>query len=267
MVFLGDLVKLFDSSNFAMDISISVVSHSQIGLVAQLLRDLDSNCRDSRFELILTLNLDESLPLDLSGFSFRIKLIRNQTPKGFGANHNHAFTQAAGRYFCVMNPDIRLNGNPFGALQAVLGDSMVGVVAPLVVDEGGAIEDSARRFPTPLKILCKAFGRCQGSDYAITDALICSDWVAGMFMLFPRGIFAQLGGFDECYFLYYEDVDICARLRLLGYEVLVNPQVKVTHHAQRTSRRSWTYLRWHFRSMMRFFFSFVYWRLHRLPRR
>jgi GT2 family glycosyltransferase len=254
------------ASQCAADISISVVSHSQIDLVAQLLFDLDSSCRDSNFELILTLNLDETLPFELGSFSFPIKLVRNTTPKGFGANHNQAFRQASGRYFCVMNPDIRLSGNPFSALLAVLEDSTVGVVAPLVVDEDGAIEDSARRFPTPLKILCKALGRCQGSDYAIKDALVYPDWVGGMFMLFPRRIFEQLAGFDERYFLYYEDVDLCGRLRLLGYEVMVNPQVKVTHHAQRTSRRSFTYLRWHFRSMMRFFLSPVFWQLQRLAR-
>ncbi len=248
------------------DISISVVSHSQIGLVAQLLSDLDGSCRGSSFEFILTLNLDESLPFELSSYSFPIKLIRNRVAMGFGANHNQAFTQAGGHFFCVMNPDIRLSANPFNALLAVLEDSTVGVVAPLVVNEDGAIEDSARRFPTPLKILCKALGRSQGTDYAIKDALIFPDWVGGMFMLFPRRIFERLDGFDERYFLYYEDVDICGRLRLLGYEVLVNPRAKVTHHAQRTSHRSFTYLCWHFGSMMRFFFSSVYWRLQRLPR-
>lgn len=245
--------------------SISVVSHSQMGLIAQLLVDIEERCRDSNFELILTLNLDEKLPFALDSFSYPIKLLRNATPMGFGANHNQAFTHATGRYFCVMNPDIRLNSNPFSALLACLRVSSVGVVAPLVLGEDGEVEDSARRFPGPLKILCKVFGRCQDVDYAIKDAPIYPDWVGGMFMLFPRGVFDRLGGFDERYFLYYEDVDICARLRLLGYEVLVCPQAKVTHHAQRSSHRSFKYLRWHLRSMTRFFLSPVYRRLRSRP--
>ena len=240
------------------DISISIVSHSQIGLVAQLLGDLDAHCRDSNFELILTLNLDEALPFALDSFSYPVKLVRNAMPMGFAANHNQAFTHATGRYFCVMNPDIRLGSNPFSALLACLEDSSVGVVAPLVLGEEGEVEDSARRFPSPLKILCKVFGRCGGPDYAINDAPIYPDWVGGMFMLFPRGIFERLGGFDERYFLYYEDVDICGRLRLLGHEVLLCPQAKVTHHAQRSSHRNFRYLRWHVRSMTRFFLSPVY---------
>ena len=253
------------ASRCTTDISISVVSHSQIALVAQLLGDLEARCRDSSFEMILTLNMDEALPFALDSFSYPIKLVRNAVPMGFAANHNQAFTHSTGQYFCVMNPDIRLSSNPFSALLAYLEDSSVGVVAPLVLGEKGEFEDSARRFPSPLKILCKVFGGCVGPDYAIKDAPIYPDWVGGMFMLFPRGIFERLRGFDERYFLYYEDVDICGRLRLLGYEVVLCPQARVTHHAQRSSHRSFRYLRWHLRSMTRFFLSPVYWRL-RFPR-
>ena len=138
---------------------------------------------------------------------------------------------------------------------ACLKDSSVGVAAPLVVDENGATEDSARRFPTPLKILSKAFGRCKGDDYIVKDEAIFPDWVGGMFMLFRRETFEQLGGFDPRYFLYYEDVDLCARLRLRGYEVALCPDAKVVHHAQRSSHRNFKYLTWHLASMLRFFAS------------
>lgn len=244
-----------------MDISISVVSHLQIGLVAQLLRDIDECCKDSQFEVILTLNCDEALPFDLGDFSFPIKLIQNRQPKGFGANHNQAFLEATGRNFCVMNPDIRFGSNPFTALLPVFVDASVGVVAPLVLNDRGDVEDSARRFPTPAKILCKALGRCRGGDYSIGEDLLYPDWVAGMFMVFPQAIFERLGGFDQRYFLYYEDVDLCGRLRLRGYEVLLNPRVRVIHYAQRTSHRSLRYMGWHLTSMLRFFLSPVCWRL------
>lgn len=249
------------ADRYTADISISVVSHFQIDLVAQLLGDLEACCNDLNFELILTLNLDEALPFALDSFSYPIKLVRNAIPTGFSANHNQAFSHATGQFLCVLNPDIRLNGNPFKALLACLVDSSVGVVAPLVLGEHGEVEDSARRFPTPLKILCKAVGQRRGPDYVIKELPIYPDWVGGMFMLFPRGIFERLRGFDERYFLYYEDVDICGRLRLLGYAVVLCPQARVTHHAQRSSHHSFKYLRWHLRSMVRFFLSPVYWRL------
>ena len=244
-----------------MDISISVVSHSQIALVAKLLQDLRLHCGNLDVELILTLNMKEPLPPALDCFSHPIKLIRNVIPAGFGANHNQAFAQASGKYFCVLNPDIRLTGDPFTALLACVDDSSVGVVAPLVLSENGTVEDSARHFPSPFKILCKVFGGPLKPDYGIEDLPIHVDWVAGMFMLFPRGVFEQLSGFDERYFLYYEDVDICARLRLLGYAVLLCPQARVTHIAHRSSHRSLKYMRWHLRSMVRFFLSPAYRRI------
>ncbi|MEO6421665.1 MAG: glycosyltransferase family 2 protein [Candidatus Nitrotoga sp.] len=240
------------------DISISIVSHAQIHLIECLLQDINCHCSDLLIELILTINLNETLPFTLDNFSFPIKVIRNPIPMGFSTNHNQAFTYAAGRFFCVMNPDVRLNENPFKALLACLQDSKVGVAAPLVLSTSGTIEDSARRFPTPLKIFCKALGGCKGSDYPVTVTRIFPDWVGGMFMLFPRDVFKKLGGFDQRYFLYYEDVDLCARLRLKGYEVAMCPEAKVIHLARRSSHHSFKYLNWHLQSMMRFFCSSLF---------
>ena len=76
-------------------------------LIKDLLHDINEYCNAVSIELILTLNLDEILPFAVVDFSFPIKVIRNPVPLGFAANHNQAFTQATGRFFCVMNPDIR----------------------------------------------------------------------------------------------------------------------------------------------------------------
>jgi len=78
---------------------------------------------------------------------------------------------------------------------------------------------------------CARCSRLQGSDYAIGEESIHPDWAGGMFLLFPRTLFEGLGGFDERYFLYYEDVDICARLTLLGRRVVLCPRARVVHHA------------------------------------
>lgn len=248
-------------SNQSPDLSISIVSHCQAELVQLLLDDLREHCSGMYMEVILTVNVEEHLLFDTNNYGFPILVIRNVVAKGFGENHNAAFSLAKGEFFCVLNPDIRLINDPFAILLASLKDPAVGVAAPLVLDEGGEIEDSARRFPTPLKIFCKLFGRCRGGDYVIREATVHPDWVGGMFMLFPRDVFKQLGGFDQRYFLYYEDVDLCARLRLSGYEAAICPQARVIHHAHRSSHRSLRYLRWHLASMLRFFLSPVYWRV------
>lgn len=242
-------------------VSISVVSHGQILLITDLLQDISDSCEHSVIEVFLTLNLPEALPFELDAFSFPLHIIGNKQLLGFGANHNQAFRHAKGQFFCVVNPDIRFSKNPFPNLINCLENSQYGVVAPVVLNEHGAIEDSARTFPTPLRILCKALGKCKGSDYEILDAAITPDWVGGMFMLFRSEVFQKLGGFNERYFLYYEDVDLCARLRLAGYEVMLTPKAQVVHHAQRSSHRNSKYLRWHITSMLRFFLSAAWWRL------
>lgn len=239
-------------------ISISVVSHGQISLIENLLHDINEYCDGSSLELILTLNLEEKLSFTADSFSFPIKVIRNPIPLGFAANHNQAFAKAAGGFFCVINPDIRLNNNPFPELLECLQQTTVGVVAPLVVGNSGNVEDSARFFPTPFKILCKVFGGCKGSDYVIKNEPVYPDWVGGMFMLFPHEVFEKLNGFNERFFLYYEDVDLCARLRLKGYEAVLCPSAKVIHDARRSSHSSFRYLKWHLTSMLRFFCSVVY---------
>ena len=236
-------------------ISISIVSHLQGHLLNALLTDLDRCCKIYPLEVLLTLNLPEALPFNTSAFPFPVIVHTNPVHKGFSANHNEAFTKSSGQLFCVMNPDIRLEEDVFAVLHACLQNAEVGVAAPAVVSASGEMEDSARRFPSPLKILCKALGSCQGNDYAVKDETIFPDWVGGMFMLFRCEVFEKVGGFDDRYFLYYEDVDLCARLRLRGYAVALSPAAKVIHHAQRSSHRSIKYLKWHLASMVRFFCS------------
>jgi len=249
-------------------ISVSIVSHRQIGMVGALLGDLDKVCTVDSMEVILTLNSPEFVKFDLTGFRFSVVLVKNTMPMGFSANHNRAFSMSSGDFFCVMNPDIRLRSDPFPALFDCLRSTSVGVVAPMVLNSDGSIEDSARRFPTPWTIVRKAFGKREVQNYPTMSAPFSIDWAGGMFLLFPRGVFERLRGFDQRYFLYYEDVDICARLRLLDYQVVLSPRATVVHLAQRSSHRKLKYFLWHLQSMVRFFLSPVFLRvqLRRLSR-
>ena len=233
-------------------VSISVVSHGQAGLVASLLADIAAHVR-APIEVILTMNLPEARPFDPARFAFPLRVLENPAPKGFAANHNAAFRMSRGAFFCVLNPDIRIDRDPFPDLLKCLQEPAVGLAAPLIRNPAGAVEDSARRFPTPFSILRKALLRPTYIDYPIGDESIYPDWVAGMFMVFPREVFAALGGFDERYFLYYEDVNLCARLRLAGKRVALCTSAFAVHDARRQSRSSLRHMRWHLCSMTRYF--------------
>lgn len=234
-------------------ISVSIVSHRQGTLVKNLLTDLNTYCA-TQIEVILTVNIEESLPFSEREFDFPLRVVRNAITKGFGANHNAAFRQTETAFFCVLNPDIRLESDPFSVLLGTLSNAGIGVVAPRILSPGGEVEDSARRFPTPVYILKKALGITRKLDYEIGDAPIRPEWVAGMFMLFRSETYRELGGFDEQYFLYYEDVDLCLRLRHAGYEVALMPQVSAIHDARRRSHRNLRYLRIHTTSLLRFLY-------------
>ena len=109
--------------------------------------------------------------------------------------------------------------------------------APAVTTPEGTVEDSARRFPSPFDIARKAIGRYDGRvSYALGDRPRAVPWVAGMFMLVRSADFAAIGGFDENFFLYYEDVDLCARLWRAGRKVMLCPEVQIVHDARRASR-------------------------------
>ena len=239
-------------SAVAPEIALSVVSHGQNALVNTLLRDL-RNQPAGRLTVIVTLNIDDTVALDAADAQFPVEIIANQQAKGFGANHNAAFERCRAPYFCVANPDIRLGSDPFTPLLSALEESAAAVAGPLVRNPLGGVEDSARRFPTLGSLLGKLAGIGGGAEYAWDRGPIAVDWLAGMFMLFRSEDFRAVRGFDERYFLYYEDVDICRRLQKAGKRVLYQPGAEVIHAARRASRRNLRYLRHHLQSMLRYF--------------
>ena len=239
-------------------IAVSIVSHGHGVMVARLVHALLGFPEVA--QVLVTANIPESLYLPLS---LRITLIDNPFPKGFGANHNAAFEHCHQPFFCPLNPDIEVQGNPFPALLAVLACPEVAMVAPLVLAHDGSIEDSVRYFPTFRSLARKVLGSADGRYLVTRDqANFHPEWVAGMFMLFRSHNFARLGGFDEAFFLYYEDVDICVRMWKLGMKITACTQVSVIHDARRDSHHSSRHLRWHLASMARYFLK--HW--GRLPR-
>lgn len=234
-------------------VSLSIVSHGHGPLVGDLLRDI-ARLRTA-VEVLLTKNVAEPLPFDPASFGFPLRVLENPAPRGYGANQNAAFRHARGGYFCVLNPDIRFDADPFPALTRALDADGVGAVAPVVLSPAGEIEDSARRFPTLASLAKKAFARRPVLDYAVGEQPFSPDWVGGMFMLVRRAAFERAGGFDERYYLYYEDVDLCRRLRALGYDIRVAPQARVVHDARRRSRRDLRHSLWHLESMLRYLSS------------
>lgn len=236
-------------------VSLSIVSHGQGHLVRELLRDLSTLASDVPFEVIVTLNLpeDESF-LDACG-PLPLRVVRNTTIKGFGANHNAAFAVAQGSVFVIVNPDIRAQQLRLGSLVDVLKTPRVGACGPTILSHSGAPEDSPRRFPTFWRLAFRLLSRRRSPDYGAPTQPIKVDWVAGMFAAFGRHAFCDVGGFDEGFFMYMEDADICRRLREHGWATYYQPACSVVHQGQRKSHRKLAHLAWHAGSALRYFLA------------
>lgn len=241
-------------------ITLSIVSHGDADKIYRLLASLYKNEVDlTRFQLILTDNLLNDLPeMDTAPWG-QLNILRNKKPLGFAENHNRAFELARGEYFAILNPDLVFERPVFDRLINSLIVNQASLIAPVILDENGAPQDSFRALPTPIEMIRRRF-----PGYTFTplkpdgNGMIHPDWIAGMFWLLPSEAYRQLGGMDEKFFLYLEDVDFCTRARLRRLKILVDSNIQIIHDAKRSSRKSLKYLFMHIRSAFLFFTSSVY---------
>lgn len=233
-------------------ITLSIVSHRHGDMVKNLIEVLHDFPEVS--QILVTKNIDEST--DFSGYE-KVAEIINDRPKGFSANHNCAFVRCISEYFCVMNPDIILRDNPFPTLIHSLDQPTYAMVAPMVLNLQGEVEDSARKFPTIASVARRKWGGDDKEYYFNRESHPFSpDWIGGMFMLFKSNCYREIGGFDERFYLYCEDIDICRKVKLRGRQILLNPHVWVMHDARRYSRMKLKYFLLHLSSLLKYFIKY-----------
>ena len=187
-------------------------------------------------------------------FAPAVTLIPNPGNVGFGRAINQALARARAPVVLIMNPDCRLEAGALAALEAELrahdGCAMVG---PRILDPDGSVQGSARGDPDMLTGL---FGRSAvlrrvlpglavsrrnvvDDTVADRDRSVVVDWLSGACVLAMRQALLDVRGFDERYFLYWEDADLCRRLRARGHHVRYVPAATAVHrvgHSSRTAR-------------------------------
>ncbi len=204
-------------------------------------------------QIIVVENIPENLALPNDP---RVQKVVNLVPMGFASNHNASFRLMRADYFCVLNPDIIFKDNLFPGLLMEMKAQGASLIAPIVLNKGGELEDSARHFPTFKSLLKKIIFKDKGAyDIKVGGHSFSPDWVAGMFLLFDKFSFSQVNGFDEKYFLYYEDVDICSRLWRQKFKIILSPKSIVIHDARRDSQKSMKFAFLHIKSMARYLLS------------
>lgn len=230
----------------------SIVSHGHGSLILALLEQLQAKAEPCLRCVIVTLNIDEPELAhqlqQLSTASFSLLLIQNASPKGFGSNHNQAFARyfagkpahASATHVCILNPDLQLlDAAPLAALSQALYDPAAGLAYPALVGLDGQRQDNERELPSFSKLLLRRV-------FKRTEQRI--DWVSGACMLLRAPDWQHLGGFNEQFHMYCEDVDLSLRVRR-DIGVLVRANTTLSHAAQRASRRKWQHLFWHLHSL------------------
>lgn len=193
-----------------------------------------------------------------------LRVVRTGANLGYGAGANRGVAATETEVVVVANPDIEVHPGALAVLVAELAaDPTVAVVGPRIDEPDGRRYPSARRFPSVADAAGHAllgrlwpdnrFSRRYRMDDLDLSRPSSVDWVSGACFAVRRDAWEELGGFDEGYFMYAEDMDLCWRARQAGWTVRFQPAAAVTHlQGVSTRRRPYAMLRAHHRSALRF---------------
>ncbi|MFP4346594.1 MAG: glycosyltransferase family 2 protein [Anaerolineales bacterium] len=177
-----------------------------------------------------------------------VTLIASPENRGYGAGNNQGIAAARGEYLLVLNPDVEMVGEALPRLvDFAAAHPKVGLVAPRLLTPQGEVQSSRRRFPT-LPVLFLESTWLQGllprrslRNYYAKDMSGAStqtlDWVQGAAMLVRRSVIEEVGGFDEAFFMYSEELDWCRRIKEAGWEIVYYPEARIIHHEGKSSEQ------------------------------
>lgn len=216
------------------DVSVLIVNYNTADLVHACIESVLMQ-KGVSFEIIVVDNAssDRSVSLlkDLEGEG-KIQLIANQDNKGFGSANNQAAKLAQGKYFYLLNPDAVCLGQDVlkGMYDYMEANSKVGLSGTQVMKtrKGGY---SVPQYDYPSQ-------RYTNVSFSHLPGKIA--WVIGASMFIRREVFALVNGFDESYFLYGEEADLCLRIRKANYEIAYHPLVAVSHVSGATEEKQGT---------------------------
>ena len=248
-------MNLLDAYGY--EVSIIVISFNTRDLLRECLTSLARRMREpqsTRAEVLVVDNASgdgsaEMVEAEFAKSQIPVRLIRSNVNLGFASANNLAMTQAAGRYIVLLNSDAFFHPGSLGrAIDHMEVDVTVGNGGARLVGPDGAWQPSARTFHSiwidaiVLTGLASRFpnSRIFGAPdrtWADPDQPASVDWVPGAFSILRREALAKTGLFDPAFFLYYEEVDLCRRVKAAGYRVLYWPDVVVTHIGGESGRQ------------------------------
>lgn len=230
-------------------VSLITVNYKTPHFIRHLLQGVEEAKLNFPFEYFLVDNdsRDQTVSMVKEKFPWA-KVIASKKNIGFGGGNNLAIKQAKGEYVLLMNPDLTLFP---GELEAWIdwmdANPDVGISGPRIVNPDGSDQDSCYRFPHLFIPLYRRtflgriwFARKSVEQYLMKDMDRTKeqevDWVLGAALLVRRELLERIGAFDERFFMYFEDADLCRRAWSAGMRVVYTPVAKLIHYHQRQSR-------------------------------
>lgn len=225
------------------DVSIIIVSWNSEEWLRKCLRSIFAETSEVSHEVIVVDNAskDRSVQVAMNEFT-GVRVVRNATNLGFAAAVNQGIAVSSGRYVCLLNPDAQITDRAIERLVEFMDrEQGVGVVGPHLVNVDGTTQASVRRFPTwsdQLLILSKlhflfpdskalSSYLMRGFDYRRGQAV---DQVMGACFMIRREVIDQIGTFDETFFIWFEEVDYCKRVKeRTSFQVAYFPEAHVIH--------------------------------------
>ena len=231
--------------------SVFVVTYESSDRIVGCLESvLSQRIRGGRIQVVVIDNASSDGTAELVRRAFpEVTLIANEENLGFAAANNQAWQAAAGDHVFLVNPDSLLQRKAIQqAVDYLDANPECGLCGGLLLDDDGARAPSARRFPTTIRKALMLSGIADrfpdspwlgGGDYRWHDhqQVLDVDWVPGAFTAIRGELIEQIGFFDERYYLYYEETDLCRRAKLHGWAVRFIPDAVVHHSGGASSRK------------------------------
>jgi N-acetylglucosaminyl-diphospho-decaprenol L-rhamnosyltransferase len=223
------------------DLAVVVVNHNTGQYLSRCMDSIRASAGDLRLEVVAVDNAssDGSAGPVAAGRP-DVRLIANSDNRGFAHAANQGIAATSAPFVLLLNPDAEIVGGTLAALVKVARERPgAGAVGALVRNPDGSIQPSARRVPRLGEALGHAFlgpvwrGNPWTRSYTMAGWDRSSEreveWVSGSAVLLRREALDEVGLFDESYFMYVEDVDLCTRLRRAGWAVVFSPELEVVH--------------------------------------
>lgn len=251
------------------DLTITIVSYHNDEDVVKAVASIEAHTPAAiKKQIFIVDNTDKTGTLaELEQQYADVKYVATGKNLGFGGGHNYVMSRLNSKFHAIVNPDIILEMDAFSALLSFMQEESIGMCVPRLVDEAGELLGVYRRELTVwdmfLRMFLKGCFKKRQAYHTMQDADYTKPFdvpfAQGSFLLIRTDLFKKLGGFDERFFLYMEDADLCKRVNEVS-RLVYCPDATVVHKWERGSHKSGNLFKLHVQSMISYF-SKWHWKL------